>query len=102
MTNLQMLLFRLKNKIRRTLTLEDLTVPPEGIEALRKLTKTERDYIYQWFTCYAYKLNSEHQRAASLFIRNKFMQETMTEGNKTDHEKPQQKPRPFQTVNADT
>lgn len=43
---------------------------------LRSMSKNQRTAIHRYHTAMAYKLNSDKQRAAALFVRDKFMKDT--------------------------
>ncbi len=59
----------------------------EDLKALQTLSKRQRQAVYRRLTQLSYIQNKDHDRMASLRIRNQLMRDTFTEKNKSDNEK---------------
>jgi hypothetical protein len=67
--------------IERFITLEKLILSQKDTERLKEFTKEQRESSYNWFTCLAYKMNSDKDRASALRLRNLYMQDTKSADN---------------------
>ena len=68
------------------LTQEQLVLSHKDKESLKGFSKDSRSLLYRYLTTLSYTCNSQHDRRAALYIRNKLMSDTRGEKNKIDEE----------------